>query len=203
VVTGNNFGDLDSSNTVSVWRQNRVLPVSVGKYVNGCSRPNIWRTHARPRPLVVVVRGLPPDQAMYDYDLNRNRTIVRRTAPPTKGDVITNRALDFIDATPSAMPFFLTVGYTACSPPTRSTALVRRLRQRNRTNCAAGAFADVGLPSTPSMDEDGIGWPADVASLPSLTAGALRRAAAARAGWPPALRERRGGANRARPARRR
>jgi arylsulfatase A-like enzyme len=180
VVTGNGFGDLDSSNTVGVWLQNAGYHTGfVGKYVNGYGRPNAGGRTLVPPGWSEWYGALPPDQAMYDYDVNENGTIVHygTGAADFKGDAITDRALDFINRNgPSAVPFFLTVGYTAphSTDPLDGSSYVGCDNAADPAPRHTGAFADVGLPSTPSMNEANVSdKPADVASLPSLTAGAL------------------------------
>jgi N-acetylglucosamine-6-sulfatase len=96
VVSGFGFEDLDPSNTLPLWlRDAGYTTAHVGKYLNGYGHkdPNLV-----PPGWSEWYGIVPPDQAVYEYDVNENGDLVHYGSAPEdfKGDVITGKAVDFI-----------------------------------------------------------------------------------------------------------
>jgi N-acetylglucosamine-6-sulfatase len=162
------FAAFDTSNDLPVWLQNDgYFTGHVGKFLNGYGGnttktlvPPGWSEwHANVNPV----------QSVYDYDINDNGTLTHFGTAPTdfKGDVITERAVNFINGrAPSSTPFFLSVAYTAPhsgGPSDDNDGGVPDTDCNNTAKPAprhAHAFDSEPLPRPPSFDE------ADVSDKP-------------------------------------
>ncbi len=163
------FDLLESADTLPVWLQGAGYHTGfIGKYVNGYGFQDPTQI---PPGWSEWYGALPDDQAVYDYDLSENGTVVHYGAAPAdfKGDVITAHALDFINGNAgSADPFFLTVAYTAphtdgADPPCADAA---KPAPRD-----LGEFADEPLPPSPSFNEADVSdKPQKIADKPGLGA---------------------------------
>jgi N-acetylglucosamine-6-sulfatase len=155
------FERLDSANDLPLWLQRAgYYTGEVGKYLNGYGLkdptlvPPGWNEW----------NGIAGGVDYYNYKLNENGTLVNFGTQPTDyvDDVITGRAVDFIDrVAPGTSPFFL---YTAYKAPHGGGPAVGGPR------CAGGPpqppprhfgqFANEALPEPPSFNE------ADVSDKP-------------------------------------
>jgi N-acetylglucosamine-6-sulfatase len=158
VVSGRGFKDLDGSSTLPVWlRDAGYRTAHVGKYLNGYGDTQQGGRLLVPPGWSEWYATLPDDQAVYDYDLNENGAVVHYgTAPEDfKGDVITDKALDFINrSAPAAAPFFLNVAYTAPhgvgAEPNDGRPCQSSAKPAPRH---IGAFDSESLPKAPSFNE--------------------------------------------------
>src|SRR5918995_349793 len=153
-------------NTLPGWLQRAgYYTAHVGKYMNGYGTPENeafvpggwteWRAAAR------------DTQAVYDYALNENGTLVEYGSSPAdfKQDVFTAKAVDVINRrAPARAPFFLSVDYTAPhsggpnpnpQPPGNCEGTAKPAPRH------ATAFNGEPIPRPPSYDE------ADVSDKPS------------------------------------
>src|SRR4051794_1283635 len=94
------FESLHGDNNLAVWLQDAgYYTAMIGKYLNGYSNnpliPPGWSEWHAASPL---------DQAVYNYRLNNNGTVVQYGQHPAdfKQDVLTGKAVDFIDRRASA-----------------------------------------------------------------------------------------------------
>jgi N-acetylglucosamine-6-sulfatase len=158
VLSGRGFKDLDSSNTLPVWlRDAGYTTAHVGKYLNGYGDENQGGRMLVPPGWSEWYATLPDAQAVYDYDLNENGNVVHygTAAEDFKGDVITDKALDFIGRNAAAeSPFFLSVAYTAPhgvgAEPNEGQACQSSAKPAPRH---IGAFDSEPLPSPSSFNE--------------------------------------------------
>jgi N-acetylglucosamine-6-sulfatase len=103
--------------------------------------------------------AVPSPRQAYDYELNENGTLVHygRSTADFKQDVLTAKAVDFINANaPAADPFFLSVGYTAPhqggpEPNPRPPANCNRSAKPAPRH--AHVFDSAPLPRPPSFNE--------------------------------------------------
>ncbi len=109
------FSALHGTNNLAVWmRDGGYFTGYIGKYMNGYalgSAPN-----EVPQGWNEWYAMASEGQRVYDYDLNENGTSVPygTTEADFKGDVLTGKAVDFLERrAPESQPFFLSVGYTA------------------------------------------------------------------------------------------
>lgn len=159
VRSGSGFGDLDSSNTLPIWLRDAGYTTGhVGKYVNGYGSPKEGGPDLVPSGWSEWYGIIPPDQQVYDYDLNENGALEHYGSAPSdfKGDVITGKAVDFIGRNaPSAAPFFLSVAYTAPHGAGQSSdPCANAAKPAPRHIGAAGGEP---LPQPPSFNEDDVG----------------------------------------------
>jgi arylsulfatase A-like enzyme len=164
VETNDGFLDLDGSNTLPVWLRDAGYATGhVGKYLNGYGDPDRtlvppgWAEWYGVLPDEEVAGG---DQVVFDYELNENGSAVAYGSDPAdfKGDVLTAKALSFIDRrAPEETPFFLSVGYTAPHEGRPDEPSDEPCTRGPRTAKPAprdlGAFAEAPLPRPPSFDE--------------------------------------------------
>jgi N-acetylglucosamine-6-sulfatase len=158
VLNGRGFVDLDSSNTLPLWLQNAGYNTAhVGKYLNGYGDVQQGGRELVPPGWSEWYATLPDDQAVYDYDLNENGSVVHYGSNEAdfKGDVITDKALDFIGRrAPASAPFFLSVGYTAPhgvgAEPNTGQACQSSAKPAPRH---IGAFDSEPFPKPPSFNE--------------------------------------------------
>ncbi len=163
------FANFNGNNDLPLWMQgDGYYTGHVGKYLNGYGGKTTrtlvppgwsdWRANVN------------PVQSVYDYDLNENGALVHYGTAPTdfKGDVITQKALAFIEAfAPSSKPFFLSVAYTAPhsgGPDDDNDGGVPDTDCNNTAKPAprhAHAFDSEPLPRPPSFNE------ADVSDKPA------------------------------------
>jgi N-acetylglucosamine-6-sulfatase len=105
------FQSLHGDNNLAVWLQDAgYYTAMIGKSLNGYPGdfvPDGWSEW---------YAAAPHDQAVYDYALNENGTLVDYGQDPAdfKQDVLTGKAVDFVDRLArSPQPFFLWLTYTA------------------------------------------------------------------------------------------
>jgi tripartite motif-containing protein 71 len=162
VDNGDGFRLFDPSNALPVWLHDAGYRTAfMGKYLNGYGEgdrsfvPPGWDEWDG---------ALPNSQYVYNYDLNENGSIVHYGSAPSdfKGDVLTGKALSFIQSSVSSpQPFFLDLAYTA---PHTST----EPGDEPCPNAAkpapqdVGSFANEPLPQPPSFNE------ADVSDKPQM-----------------------------------
>ena len=145
----------------------------IGKYLNGyANNPRVppgWSEwHA----------AAPDDQAVYNYTLNENGTLVHYGQEPAdfKQDVLTRKAVDFVDRrAPKAQPFFLWLTYTAPhvggpnpnpNPPIDCDGAAKPAPRH------AHAFDSEPLPRPPNFNEADVSdKPAAIRNLPRLERG--------------------------------
>jgi N-acetylglucosamine-6-sulfatase len=172
VLTGSGFSDLDSSNTLAVWLQGTGYATAhVGKYVNGYGARNQGGPTLVPPGWSEWYGAVPDVLAVYDYNLNENGTLVHYGSAPEefKGDVLTQKAVDFIQRRASEpTPFFLSVGYTAPhgAPNYAGDPCPGGAKPAPRH---VGAFAQEPLPRPPSFGEADVSdKPLDIRRRPIL-----------------------------------
>jgi arylsulfatase A-like enzyme len=164
------FERLHAHNNLAVWLQDAGYKTAlIGKYLNG------YQSH----PIV------PPGWsewdgglggAVYDYDVNHNGKIVHygTSASDFKQDVLTGKALRFIDSsTRGQKPFFLWLTYSAPhtnppdpnpQPPSDCDAAAKPAPRD------ADAFASEPLPMPPSFNEGDVSdKPKAIRDLPPLS----------------------------------
>jgi arylsulfatase A-like enzyme len=163
-------------NTLPGWLQRAgYYTAHVGKYMNGYGTPENeafvpggwteWRAAAR------------DTQAVYDYALNENGTLVEYGSSPAdfKQDVFTAKAVDVINRrAPARAPFFLSVDYTAPhsggpnpnpQPPGNCEGTAKPAPRH------ATAFNGEPIPRPPSYDEADVSdKPSDVSGLDPINA---------------------------------
>ena len=161
------FQAFDNAHTTAVWLQRRGYTTAhVGKFLNGYGNA----AGADPVPpgwdewYTTDVRG----QAVYDYPLNENGTLVwyGQAVADFKQDVLTDRAVELIDEHVGAgRPLYLQLDYTAPHaggpeplphPPANCQSSARPAPRH------ATAFNSEPLPQDPSFNE------ADVSDKPTL-----------------------------------
>jgi N-acetylglucosamine-6-sulfatase len=105
------FEALHGESNLAVWLQDSGYYTGlIGKHLNGYPGdvvPDGWSEW---------YAAAPHEQAVYDYRLNENGTLVDYGTDPAdfKQDVLTEKAVDFVDRlAPNAQPFFLWLTYTA------------------------------------------------------------------------------------------
>ncbi len=166
------FESLHGDNNLAVWLQDAgyytaMVGKSLNRYANDPLVPPGWSEwYAAPYPT---------DQAVYDYTMNENGTLVHYGTDPAdfKQDVLTTKAVDFVDRrAPEAQPFFLWLTYTAPHMSTEASP-------NPPFNCDDAAkpalrhalsFAAEPLPQPPNFNEADVSdKPARVRNLPSLS----------------------------------
>ena len=199
VTSGFGYFQFNPGNALPVWLERAGYRTALaGKYLNGYGvpPPRCARNQGRPgcHPLAFYRRQVPPgwsqwygaitsnDQAVYNYTLNENGTIVRYGAQPAdfKQDVLTSKALGFINQSAGSGPFYLSVAYTA---PHRASPNVPANVCPNAAKPApadVGAFANEPLPEPPSFNERHVSdKPQAIRSLPKLSPAVIARITAA------------------------
>jgi N-acetylglucosamine-6-sulfatase len=170
------FESLHADNNLAVWLQDAGYYTGmIGKYLNGYSNnplvPPGWSEwHA----------AAPDDQDVYDYTLNENGTLVHFGQAPAdfKQDVLTSRAVDFVDRRArKPKPFFLWLTYTAPhgggpnpnpNPPLNCDMTAKPAPRH------AHAFDSEPLPRPPNFNEADVSdKPAAMRRLPLLSAGEI------------------------------
>ena len=167
------FQALHGSNNLAVWlRQAGYYTAMIGKYLNGYSNsPRVppgwseWRAAA------------PDAQAVYNYTLNENGTLVPYGQDPAdfKQDVLTGKAVDLVARrAPFAQPFFLWLTYTAPhtggpepnpNPPFNCHGTAKPAPRH------AHAFDSEPLPRPPNFNEADVSdKPAKIRNRPRLNA---------------------------------
>jgi N-acetylglucosamine-6-sulfatase len=167
------FQALHGNNNLAVWlRQAGYYTAMIGKYLNGYSNsPRVppgwseWRAAA------------PAAQAVYNYTLNENGTLVGYGDRPAdfKQDVLTGKAVDLVNRrAPFAQPFFLWLTYTAPhtggpnpspNPPFNCDGSAKPAPRH------ANAFDSEPLPRPPNFNElDVSDKPAKIRNRPRLNA---------------------------------
>jgi N-acetylglucosamine-6-sulfatase len=170
------FEKLHGDNNLAVWLQDAgYFTGMIGKYLNQYSNnagiPPGWSDWEAVAP---------GDQTVYNYTLNDNGTLVHYGSDPAdfKQDVLTSRAVDFIDhRAPSGRPFFLWLTYTAPhvggpdpnpNPPANCTDAAKPAPRD------AQAFDAEPLPRPPNFNEADVSdKPADIRKLPRLSSSAI------------------------------
>jgi arylsulfatase A-like enzyme len=166
------FQELHGDNNLAVWLQDAGYYTGmIGKYLNGYSNdPRVppgwseWQAVA------------PDEQDVYDYTLNQRGTLIHRGTAPAdfKQDVLTRRAVDFVDRRAPARPFFLWLTYTAphgAGPdpnpnPPGDCGNTAKPAPRH-----AHAFDSEPLPRPPSFNEADVSdKPVAIRNLPRFTA---------------------------------
>jgi N-acetylglucosamine-6-sulfatase len=149
------FESLHGDNNLAVWLQDAGYHTAmIGKYLNDYSnQPRV------PPGWSEWYAAAPYDQDVYNYRLNENGTIVSYGHDPAdfKQDVLTEKAVDFVDRRASAaQPFFLWLTYTAPHPggpdpnpnaPTDCTGTAKPAPRH------AHAFDSEPLPRPPNFNE--------------------------------------------------
>ena len=172
------FNAEHGGNTLPAWLQRTgYYTAHVGKYLNGYEDPST---------ATLVPRGWDewyaategdqlPVQAVYDYTLNENGTLVDygESVSDFKQDVFTAKAVDVINRrAPAEQPFFLSVAYTA---PHREKFPSSNLPQDCRASARpaprhAMAFDTEPLPLPPSFNEQDVSdKPPDIQALAPIT----------------------------------
>jgi arylsulfatase A-like enzyme len=170
------FRLLHGNNNLATWMQDAgYYTAHVGKYLNGYALSEAptevpdgwtkWYTAAS------------QTQTVYDYELNENGTLVPygHDVPDFKGDVITDKAVDFISQrAPSSQPFFLSVAYTAPhgggpnpnpQPPDDCQGTAKPAPRH------ASSFDSEPLPTPPNFNEGDVSdKPAAISGLAPLDA---------------------------------
>jgi N-acetylglucosamine-6-sulfatase len=168
------FQDLHGDNNLAVWLDDSGYYTGlIGKYLNhypGDVVPDGWNEW---------YAAAPNDQAVYDYTLNENGTLVHYGTDPAdfKQDVLTGKAVDFVDRlAPSGTPFFLWLTYTAPhadnpnstptpNPPFNCQGTAQPAPRH------AHAFDSEPLPRPPNFNEADVSdKPAQIRNLPLLSA---------------------------------
>jgi N-acetylglucosamine-6-sulfatase len=168
------FQQLHGNNNLAVWLQNAgYYTAMIGKYLNEYQNqplvPPGWSEWQAVAPNWLTV---------YNYTVNDNGTLVTYGQDPSdfKQDVLTERAVDFVDGRAlETQPFFLWLNYTA--PHTREAP---NPNPNPPSDCAgaakpppryANAFDSEPLPRPSSFNEPGVAdKPAEIRALPRLTA---------------------------------
>jgi arylsulfatase A-like enzyme len=157
------FQSLHGRNNLAVWlRRAGYYTAMIGKYLNGYRNDPLvppgwseWRAAAAPYA-----------QAVYDYTLNENGTLVHYGTDPAdfKQDVLTRKAVDLIGRrAPKAKPFFLWLTYTAPHSTAQDPNPNPPFNCHNSAKPAprhANALDSEPLPRPPSFNE------ADVSDKP-------------------------------------
>ncbi|MEK6272370.1 MAG: sulfatase [Actinomycetota bacterium] len=167
------FQALHGNNNLAVWlRRAGYYTAMIGKYLNGYANSPLvppgwseWRAAA------------PNTQAVYQYTLNENGTLVNYGQAPRafKQDVLTGKAVNFVARrAPRAQPFFLWLTYTAPhsggpdpnpNPPGNCQASAKPAPRH------AHAFDSEPLPRPPNFNEADVSdKPAEIQNRPLLSA---------------------------------
>jgi arylsulfatase A-like enzyme len=166
------FQELHGDNNLAVWLQDAGYHTAmIGKYLNGYPNdppvPPGWSEW---------YAAAPDDQAVYNYTLNENGTLVKYGETPAdfKQDVLTRKAVDFVDRrAPDAEPFFLWLTYTAPhfsgpnnpNPPFDCGGAAKPAPRH------AHAFDSEPLPKPPNFNEANVSdKPAEIRGRQLLTA---------------------------------
>ena len=168
------FESLHADNNLAVWLQDAGYYTGmIGKYLNGYSNkplvPPGWSEwHA----------AAPDTQDVYDYTLNENGSLVHfgQTPADFKQDVLTSRAVDFVDRRArKPKPFFLWLTYTAphgSGPNPDPNPPLNCERTAKPAPRHAHAFDSEPLPRPPNFNEADVSdKPAAMRRLPLLNAG--------------------------------
>jgi N-acetylglucosamine-6-sulfatase len=176
------FERLHGDDNLAVWlRRAGYRTALVGKYMNGYGRPDPTLVPPGWTEWYAAVGAETTAQAVYDYRLNENGSLVRYgTAPEDfKQDVLTEHAVDFIDRrAPQRRPFFLWLSYTAphttgsASPSPQPPFDCQQAAQPAARD--ADAFDAEPLPAPPSFNEADISdKPAWLRAQPLLGSGRI------------------------------
>jgi N-acetylglucosamine-6-sulfatase len=166
------FESLHGDNNLAVWLQDAgYYTALVGKHLNRYANdpliPPGWSEW--------YASSYPSDQAVYDYTLNENGTLVHygTDVADFKQDVFTSKAVDFVERrAPNAQPFFLWLTYTAPhistepnpNPPFGCDNAAKPAPRH------ASAFGAEPLPQTPDFNEEDVSdKPAKIRNLPLLS----------------------------------
>jgi N-acetylglucosamine-6-sulfatase len=168
------FEALHGDNNLAVWLQDAGYHTAmIGKSLNGYPGdvvPDGWSEW---------YAGTPNDQSVYDYTLNENGTMVSygHDVADFKQDVLTDKAVDFVDrVAPNAPPFFLWLTYTAPhvgspqsdpnpNPPSDCRSAAKPAPRH------ANAFNSEPLPMPPNFNEADVSdKPSGIRNLPLLSA---------------------------------
>jgi arylsulfatase A-like enzyme len=166
------FEPLHADNNLAVWLQDSGYRTAlVGKYLNG------YEDRLRPPPgWSEWYAAIGDDQDVYRYQLSENGNPVSYGRDPSdfKQDVLTRKAVDFVDrSAPNAQPFFLWLAYTA---PHGSGLLDPNARGHCRGTATpaprhARAFDSKPLPMPPNFNERRVAdKPDSIRNRPRLTA---------------------------------
>jgi arylsulfatase A-like enzyme len=165
------FQALHGNNNLAIWlRRAGYYTAMIGKYLNrypGDVEPDGWSEW---------YAAAPNDQAVYNYTLNENGTLVHYGIDPAdfKQDVLTGKAVDFVNrAAPRGRPFFLWLTYTAPhfggpnpnpNPPFDCNDTAKPAPRH------ATAFNSEPLPRPPNFNEADVSdKPGPIRSLPLLS----------------------------------
>jgi len=177
-VLGNNpplggFRVFDDSRSLPLWLQDEGYTTGlVGKYLNGYG--TAAPTYVPPGWSEWYAASGDP-QSLYDYELNENGDLVHygTDASDFKQDVLTEKALGFVERNSGPDPFFLFVSYTAPhdggpspnpQPPADCSGAPKPAPRH------ANAFDSEPLPRPPSFDEADVSdKPAEIQRLPRLS----------------------------------
>jgi N-acetylglucosamine-6-sulfatase len=170
------FEKLHADNNLAVWLQHAGYYTGmIGKYLNQYSN-----TAGIPPGWSDWEAAAPNDQGVYNYTINDNGTLVHYGTDPSdfKQDVLTSRAVDFVDQrAPTRKPFFLWLTYTAphfAGPdpnpnPPNDCADAAKPAPRD-----AQAFDSEPLPRPPNFNEGDVSdKPAEIRKLPLLSSTAI------------------------------
>jgi N-acetylglucosamine-6-sulfatase len=169
------FNAEHGGNTLAGWLQgDGYHTVEVGKFLNGYG--GAATATLVPAGWSEWYAAAGETQRVYDYALNQNGSLVEYgTAPQDfKGDVITARAVDAINArAPANQPFFLYVNYTAphsgSNPSTNPPSNCDRTAQSAPRH--ASALDAAPLPRPPSFNEQDLSdKPPDIRDNDPITA---------------------------------
>jgi len=168
------FEALHGDNNLAVWLQDAGYHTAmIGKYLNGYpNEPPV------PPGWSEWYAAAPNDQAVYDYTLNENGTLVNYGQAPAdfKQDVLTTKAVDFVNRrAPKPKPFFLWLTYTAPhdGSPNRSPQPPFNCQSAAKPAPRhAHAFDSEAPPILPNFNEADVSdKPAEIENRPRLGAG--------------------------------
>jgi N-acetylglucosamine-6-sulfatase len=170
VVTDNQYGVLDNSNTLAVWLNNaKYRTAMVGKYLNGYGVVNRREIPPGWRQWFALTGGT--EQKRYGFDLNENGKV--RYYPRKRqnyiDDVLGAKVNELLKAwAPSPKPFFLY--YNPNNPHGERALPPWSTRDPEPAPRYLGSFGDIGVPRAPNFDEpDMKDKPEQIQALPRLS----------------------------------
>jgi arylsulfatase A-like enzyme len=170
VVTDNQYGVLDNTNTLAVWLNNaKYRTAMVGKYLNGYGLINRREIPPGWRQWFALTGGT--EQKRYAFNMNENGKLVYYPRKPQNYiDYVLNAKVNGLlkEWAPSPKPFFLY--YNPNNPHGERALPPTSTRDPEPAPQYLGTFGDIGAPRTPNFNEADVSdKPAAVKNLPPLS----------------------------------
>jgi arylsulfatase A-like enzyme len=170
VVTDDQYGMLDNSNTLAVWLNNaKYRTAMVGKYLNGYGVVNRREIPPGWRQWFALTGGT--EQKRYGFNLNENGKLRYYPRKPQNyiDYILDTKVNQLLKAwAPSPKPFFLY--YNPNNPHGEHAVPPWSTRDPEPAPRYLGRFGDIGIPRTPSFDEADVSdKPKRVRDIPQLS----------------------------------